>query len=378
MIFSPSNISPKNTSFDATADKLITWTNKGTLQQKYKVLIKNNNTSADVYDTGEVTSAINSHTLPSNSLSNGTDYKYTIQVWGIDSTTATSNYNYISCHATPVTTFTNPVFSATPVTINSQNFTFQISYTQAQTVGLKSYRIILYDSTGTTILDDSGELYDYLLQYEVVGMTRGTSYKIYATVTANDDLTSNTGQKDIVIANYTLPDDTPVLNVTENNNDGTVEIDWADLKIITPVVTGGYSYVAGKFYQGLQLDVASEIQYNETFEDDGYSFTYWTKLSYGQNGDFMQIGDNVFIGYDSTLLKFYHRVDSTYTYSDVITLYTWEDFQNSTLVAYASDTWNNISFTSTDFIYTWLFIGVTPDEVTILFNNEQRVLISLT
>lgn len=372
MIFAPSNLLPRNSYIDARANNEFTWDVKGSSQTHYQLKILNNNTSATVYDSTQTASTTSSAILPAVTLSNGTNYKYTIKVWGVDSTNATSMYQFISCAATPTATFTTPVFGATPVELSSQDFTFACSYSQAESISLKRYKFVLYDSTGTTTIEDSGWLYDFLLQYEFTGMTRGTTYKVECTVVSQSNQEYTTDKKSVAIVTYDIPDTVPIITATANNNDGTTTVSWGDLKVVTPVVTGGYTYSTGKFYNGLELYGSSTIQYNESFDESLYTFTYWIKFTYGQDGDFMQLGDNIYLGYENATRRFYFRNGASYIYSDEFTLYTWEDTGDATWDNYSSKTFADLGFTSTNFVYTWMFIGLTPDKFILKMNDQIR------
>jgi len=373
VIFAPSNLLPRNSYINASANNTFTWDVKGALQTYYQLKILNNNTSVTVYDSTQTLSSDHSAILPAFTLSNGTNYKYTVKVWGSDSTTATSTYQFISCASTPTATFTTPIFGSTPVELSSQDFTFVCNYSQAESISLKKYKFVLYDSTGTTIIEDSGWLYDFLLQYEFTGMVRGTTYKVECTVISQSDQEYTTDKKSIIIANYEIPDTVPDITAIADNSNGTITISWGDLKTVTPTVTGSSSYTTGKFGYGLQLNSSANIRYDESFTYGDYTFTYWIKFTYGQNGDFMQLGDYMFLGYENSTRRFYFRINSYYVYSDEFTLYTWEDVGSATWDYYSGKTFADLGFTSTDYIYNWIFIGLTSNKLVLKVRDEIRI-----
>lgn len=385
MIYQAVNLSPSNTAIDAAAINRFSWSSQGSVQTHFQVKIYNNSTSVLVHDSTKTSSVNEYYDLSAAVLTNGVEYKWLVTTWsGADY--ADSEYEFIKANAIPVVAFTAPAFiGLTPLTITTQSYTFSMSYSNASNI--KKFKFILYDSSGTNIIEDSDWIYELTSEYTIEGMVDALTYKVIGYAVNQYDQEGNTGLKTFT-TNYTYPGIMPNIYAVADDENGNIEISWDNLKRVLGVVTGSSSYVEGKFNQGIELetDSTTTLVYSETFSETSYTFTYWFKLPYDFNGQFMKVSPGKYIGYHtSPTCEFYINDNGAGDYSELITLYTWNDLSYMALSgmtniwqAFEVFTWDSLQFEQSDFMYDWMFIGITPDDIIIKLNNELRASISIT
>lgn len=358
-MYNPNNLSPSGTAIDADITNLLSWESNGTPQTDFQVFIYNNTTGLLIYDSTKTSSSNEYLTLTSSTLTNGTEYKWIVQTWS-GTTTVTSDYEFFIASSTPEVSFIDP--SSFPDTLSTQDYTFILNYTQDEDTPLKKYKFILYDETDTELLD-SDWIYNFDLSYEFTGMVNFNTYKIEGIVVSQYDIEETTGLQEIFIS-YNVPDNIPNIILTPNNVNGSIVITWDDLKQVIPTTSGYYTYIEGKFNQGLQLDTSSIIEYSETF-DDNYTFTFWLKLYKTFDGTIMRIGTNKIFGYERSTKRFYFNESGSYTYSDAVELFTWLSLDGYTWDDLDGYDWEEII----DYGFSWLFIGITNEYIIIKKDN---------
>lgn len=108
-LLKPNQLSPLNTTIDATDINRFSWVTNGAKQTAYRVYIYNNDTNALLYDSASITSPNNYHDLAAATLTNGLNCKwYVTTIAGISS--QSSEYEFFMTNDIPVTEFTAPVF----------------------------------------------------------------------------------------------------------------------------------------------------------------------------------------------------------------------------------------------------------------------------
>lgn len=370
MIYQPVNLSPKNISIDATHPYTFTWKSTGAPQTDYQLIARKNDDDSLVYNSYKIQSNVSAHTLPKNVFQNGTNYKWQVQVWNnLDS--AVSDWVYLSANTTPVLTFTAPDFS-TPVYINSQDFTFNVNFTQAEGISVKKFRFVLYNEAGTTIIHDSDWIYDITLLHTITGMIRTQSYKIECQTYDQNDMFATTGKQDFTIAEYILPEGTPELQVTALDDIGAVETNWttqvAQAKVVDTLGnTKTPKYAIGKFGKGLELASDEEIVFERPVSTD-YSLSFYIRLTYGHDGDFAEFDNGVTMGYELSTMRFYVNNNGVYKYSNAVSTYTWEDF----ILPWTNYTkaWNDpTNFSADELIKNFLFIAMTETDFIVKIND---------
>ena len=146
-----------------------------------RLKIINNTTGVEVYNQAQTTFKLE-HSIPANTLVNGTYYAMQLQTIDAQGNTSPwSNMVQFYCYSTPSLTITNiPVGNI----INNSTFNFEATYTQSQNELLNSYKFTLYSINGTE-LDTSGIKYigestlpPTMVSHTFVGLEDNASYQI--------------------------------------------------------------------------------------------------------------------------------------------------------------------------------------------------------
>jgi len=72
-LFKPNQLSPQDSTIDATLENRFSWQTNGGVQTGYRVYIYNNDTGVLAHDTTQVSSPNEYYDLPASTLSNGQD-----------------------------------------------------------------------------------------------------------------------------------------------------------------------------------------------------------------------------------------------------------------------------------------------------------------
>ena len=371
MIYSPINLQPANRAIDRTINNIFTWTQRGGIQTDYRLTALRNSNNTILYDSTKLTSSNNFHTIPLNTFILSEQIKWQVQVWnGIQ--TATSQFAFITADAPPTMTFTDPNFASPPIILSGQNYLFIGNYNQIQNISISQYKFILYD-VDDNIISDTGFIYGFTPEYEFTGMIRGETYKIEGFAIAQNGLSCTTGVKTFSIDTYIIPNTVPAIDVTTNNCNASITTEWGNLKLVTGVVTGTSSFIAGKFDLGLLLDSASSIKYSESVLGATNNLSGWFKFPYEVNGDFITLGTTgVSIGFNYTTQKFYINNNGVFTYSQQFGMYTWADFGSETWNN-QTGTWQNPSFNPVTLTNHWFWFSVNNSNQLVAYFDDQFI-----
>lgn len=227
--------------FDATKEHTFTFKYTGNQAVKNKLLIKNNATSATVYEKEVVTFSL-SHTIPANTLKNGTTYSVQVRVY--DQSNAATSYStavIFTCLSTPSFYFSN--LSAGQII---KNITFQANliYSQAQGEKLNSFYIILYDENKQAVYQ-SATIYNLSpLSYELDSLNNGRSYHIKGFGQTVSGISIETDYIPFSVE-YILPNMFSVVQVENNELPGTITVK-SNLVLIEGKYDGAPTYSNGK------------------------------------------------------------------------------------------------------------------------------------
>ena len=266
MIFQPTYVFPSSDVdggdvIDAASENIFSAKiNSLTPIAAYQIVIyKNDEDSTQSYDSGVITASTSlteipfypyiydgtevflKHSVPANSITNGQEYKWVLNLWSeYASSSPTDNLvssleHVFSAKALPtvaITSFTSPISS--------------ISYEWSATYSGDSimwFRWIL-QSNGTTI-DDTGELYiTSELKYSYNALTNGQGYTIQCIVRGQDGRTVESVPKSFTVEYDTI--DTTAKASVYMRSDGGVMVDWGSIKdivgssTVTPVYINNY------------------------------------------------------------------------------------------------------------------------------------------
>lgn len=291
MIYSATFLSPNNIAVDGINNNTFSWVSNGDKQTAFQLYIRNNDDNSLAYDSGKIDSINSSHVVLSGALTNGIIYKWMVKTWSSLTTYSESEWVVFSTKATPIA-------SMVVNDLNAQNYNFTVSYNDV----VKYFKFTLFDSNGKEILN-SGSVYSQTVEYEITGLVDGLTYQIECVVVNQEDVKVTTGKKTFT-TNYDKPVDIPSLVVTSLDDIGAIKLSWEQTKQVLGVTDETYSYVSGKFNNGLHLDQGSKLIYKEIIPTE-FTSAYWLKLSIGFKGDIVTIGDDFRFGYDGK--RFYYK-----------------------------------------------------------------------
>lgn len=238
-ILKPTGISPNSISLDATKDIVVSWVNSGDRQTAYQIQFYDNADNTLIHDTGKLLSYSPIHNLLANTLTNGITYKYQITVYNQLDQSISSDWIILKCSSTPTCNITN--LSAT---ILNSSYLFQGTFSQAESVAIKSFRFILYDSFDS-IVSLSDEIFSSTIEYEFLGLKNDTDYQIELQVKSQDNLLGTTGKLSFHVQ-YDVPN--TALNLESENitDKAAVRLSWRVIQIIGEIIEGTISYENGE------------------------------------------------------------------------------------------------------------------------------------
>ena len=212
--------------FDATQEQVFTFASVSGAQVVANTLtIKDNATLTTVYSQTQTTFRFE-HTLPANTLTNGTYYQATL-------TTEDAQGNQSTASA-PIQfrCYTQPTFEISNMPsgniLTNSSFAFNVTYNQIQGELLNSYVFNLYSASGV-LISSSGALYNTsatlptTLSYLFSGFTDKTSYSIEVTGITVEGTEISTGQIDFA-TDYSSPDVFSFLFLNNNCKGGYITI----------------------------------------------------------------------------------------------------------------------------------------------------------
>lgn len=334
-------IALKKIAFDATKDSTFYFTSSGGNQVvKNKITIRTNIDNNVVY-TNTIENYKYEQVVPAGTLGNGIYYNFYFTTYDVDNN-ASENSNPVPfyCYSDPVIEFTN---LPTTNIINSSSFDFNVTYNQTERELLYSYRFILYDSNGNEI-SNSGDLYDssnppISLSYTFKGFEDDKNYKIECNGKTINETPFTTGKRDIYV-NYYTPKLFSIIDLTNNCDDGNIEITNNMV-----LIDGESNPITPTYIDKEKIDLTA----------DG-SYVIWNK-GYSVNNDFYLQGwiESPKVGTGVNLLVLEGNSSNTITLNliqeemgDNVGKYCMELFVNDLVTYYAFsnyvDTINKLTF----------------------------------
>lgn len=310
--YKPTFLSPDSISIDKSNDNIFSWQSNGDEPQvAFQLFIYKNSDNTLVYDSTKITSSVSQHTVLANTLANGVDYKWKVNVYKDSTNYLSSNYIFFQANTTPtlsIDSFPNP--------LTTQNYTFSATYNQSENIPIKKFVFYLYDVSGNVVYN-SGDIYSATPTHEITGMTNNSSFEIECEATNQNEVSIKSSKVSFSTL-YDVPIDIPTLSVLSLNDIGAIKLMWDNMQQVLGIATGTYSYVSGKFNLGISLDNGSYVTYNEIITSD-FTTTFWVKLASGFVGDIIIFGNNEFVvGYDGN--HFYWKNDYRITASQTRSL----------------------------------------------------------
>ena len=168
--------------FDASKDYVLEFVYSYSQIFGRHVVIKENDTNLVIVDyttTNETEDRmLQKHTIAANTLENGKTYNVVVSIIDVrGNESPSSNAVVFSCYSTPIFIFTNVEQDDL---IGSPNFTFTLSYSQAENLTLDSYVIEMFDYTRSNRVYTTGLMYDNALTTTINGLADNEHYYIHA------------------------------------------------------------------------------------------------------------------------------------------------------------------------------------------------------
>lgn len=256
-------LTPDSYAIDMSENQVFSCKVQGSSIDAYQLVIKDLS-NVTKYDSTKITLGsvlYNDETLnisiPVGSVTDTGQLKFTIKTWSGINTATTREIPFYS-YSTPTATLT----IASPIT--SKSITLTTVYTQTQSVPVQSYQYFLYDSTGTTILQQSELFYTEKLKHTFDGLLDSTSYKAQCKITNKYLQEVDTG-KILFSVDYAQPNIsiTPITTVNEDLSAVEIDIGQAIQNVGSSTGTIGY------------IDNYLIVSNNGIQLLDGISTVYW-------------------------------------------------------------------------------------------------------
>lgn len=264
--------------FDATQAHVFTFNvYSGSQITGSKLTIKNNATLATVYE-GTETSYAFQHTVPANTLTNGTYYQASIQTMDAQGNLSpASNIIQFYCYSTPTIVFNNiPTANIIP----GASFAFEAKYSQAENEALDSYVFNLYTTAGT-LISTSGQLYNTtttvptIFAYTFSGFNNGEDYLIEVNAVTVEGTQITTGRQTIFVQ-YSQPGMFSSLYLTNNCKNGyiTVQANVIGINGEADPTPPNYRKISGE--TGVILKDDEYVQWRKGYEiPENYTLRIW-------------------------------------------------------------------------------------------------------
>lgn len=390
--------------FNSTSDSYIYFTSVGgDLIVKNRLVIKNNLTNVVVFDDTTTTYSM-SHLIPSNTLTNGTNYNATIYTYNNDNEVSQpSNIKSFYCYFTPTLEITN---INNGDIINTSNVEISMQYNQIQGERIKSAIINVYNSSNV-LVSTSDIMYSNsappnIFNFLLSGLESDKEYTIKASgITVND--TEFNSEEVTFSVKYEVNDSYNQVELTNLCDSGCVEIKnnlitiegETNLSIIKYIDntkiqlnnsgdylkwTKGYSFNSNKFTLGLWLNPYQNGEICRIYgdsKDTYYMLKLCKSLPYGES----EVKSYIELyGYENGLLKVFKRSNYFSQFNNMTnaTIYLRKNENTYTifvLINSSTDniiTWNGSSNVEYDKITNISYVGesFTQDGQVSEFSNE--------
>ncbi len=279
-IFNPILTSPiRGVGVDGSQDIRIEWdfqSDNNETQDSYQVIVYLVDDDSISHDSGVITSSAEFYDVPASTLPQGNIYFFTVQVVS-GAITRTSRI------PEKFKTLNPPTLTIDSIGVVGQFYDFTATYTQTQSVEVKTYQFNLYDNND--VLIPAGDLkFGQTLSQTFIGFANGVPLKVDVTVTNQDEVVI-TSPRVTFTPSYVIPVDAPEIIVTGEPTKSGNQIDWTDIVVLTGQVDGNFAYVPGKFNLGLELTNAC-LQWDLSSFQIPRNFTsvFWVKLDPTHDG----------------------------------------------------------------------------------------------
>lgn len=223
----PYDINIRGQTIDGNEEYTLRWRITGDISVAYRVIIKDNITDNEVYNSGKIVSYATSHVIPSDQLSNGEEYNLIIRLYDDNDNTRDSDRVVFQ-------TSSRPVINVNSIgTVSNQSYEFTATYTQAESVSVRSYVVYLYNEQGN-LISQSPIKTSSTLEHIFYSLQSERTYFVEFSATSNRGLVGTSGliQFDVL---YTQPSVNVRINA-ENTEDAGIKLSWDVIQIIGELV----------------------------------------------------------------------------------------------------------------------------------------------
>ena len=197
----------------------------------YEVEIYNNETNVLHYSSSKTTYATKFN-IEANTLSNGIEYRMRVRTTDSTEYSEYSDFMLIKCYTTPVCSINNLVDDNGVSVVNNQNYIFEGSFHQAESVSLKSYYYKLYDSN-KNLIQEFNLVYstEETTTQTVEGFLPDTVYYIELICVDQNDLIVSSGLIEFLVQ-YEAPRIRQVVDLKNDKDSASVKISSNMIQII--------------------------------------------------------------------------------------------------------------------------------------------------
>lgn len=265
--------------FDATKEQVFTFASIGGSQVVANTLtIKNNTTLATVYSQTQTTYRFE-HTLPANTLTNGTYYQAILTTKDAEGNESSpSNPIQFYCYTQPTFAIGN---MPTGNVVANSSFTFNVTYNQIQGEILNAYVFNLYSASGV-LISTSGTLYNtsetlpLTVSHTFSGFEDRANYFVQATGVTVNGTQLDTG-KIAFTTKYVTPTTYSSLYLSNNCDEGYITVESNIISIKGVANPDPPIYIDDK-----EIDLRQSGSYVEW--DEGYEVNGdWTARVWGRD-----------------------------------------------------------------------------------------------
>ncbi|MFB5759117.1 hypothetical protein [Paenibacillus medicaginis] len=200
----------------------VTWQVTGDISTAYQVRIYLNSTGSMVYDSGQITSFAQSHNIPANAITNGSEFKIAVTIYN-------SNESISSLSQIFQTSSRPKVSVGTIGTVKSNSYRFTATYSQAEANPIRSWVMYLYNEDRIRV-QTSPISTNSSIEYIFSSLESGADYYIEIQVTSAKGLTGTSGLIPFDVQ-YRQPN-VKINLTTENTDDAGIKILWNVIQII--------------------------------------------------------------------------------------------------------------------------------------------------
>ena len=319
-IYQPTFPSPRNQARDMSINQIFTVVVDGSTIDAYRLRIFNNSTNAQIYDSTKVSLGTNlfdgdtlSVTIPANTVTNGTEAKWTLEYFNGTESAISQEIFFIAS--------ANPTFTITvPSTITSQSFEFVGTYSQAQNIPIQSWFYILYDAEGNAIITTDTN-FSGNIRHTFEGLISNTSYQLQGFGTTQQNVEFQTIRYTFNVQ-YAEPSIITIPTAVPDSDRTAMTVGLGELVILNGTTTGTFEYINNFLVDGnigLKLNSGSSISYSRTVPTDFSHTFFWQPVSTSFSGRIIRLDNSgsasyYEVGYQNG--RFYYEISGLRQYTD--------------------------------------------------------------